>query len=414
LLHNLRNLASKKKTAQVFALYLTMGLTIVISIGVSVVNTHALGSEQFGDLKFLQTLFAFIITGSTLGMYVSGGRLIAEDHDESRISSLAGAMLVVTLLLYVFMMVVLFVLSYSGIAVLQNGLDDVVRLVIPLLVALPLQICLENLLKGQNKIYELAFLRITPGAAYLVIAILITKYGELTLNLALSLYLGTIASVGFVLAIQSRPVFTGMPGALSVILKEVRRYGVHVYFGIIANVGTTLLGGLLLAFFLDTTSAGYFILARTIAAPLTLIATNIGTVFFRSFAQVNNIPPRVFLLTVLMALLSLALFLLVIGRFIDYVYPSEFSVMVQLVYIISAGTTLQGIGGFVNQFLCAKGHGKKTRNAAFMQGALNCLGFTVLVYYWGMVGAALTVVLGSAGFLVTILYYYRKVIGHNV
>jgi len=193
------------------------------------------------------------------------------------------------------------------------------------------------------------------------------------------------------------------------VLNEVRRYGKHIYIGTISNVGTTQFGGIALAFFIDATAVGYFILARTISTPLTMIATNVGTAFFKSFSNSKGIPIKVVYGTIGISVVSLIVFYLVIGIFVDYVYPKEFQVILPLIYIIAMGTVIQGIGGFVNNFLCAHGYGKISRNAAFLQGFMNCLGFTFLVHWYGVNGAAFTVVLSSLSFTLMILYSYRQV-----
>ena len=55
---NFKNLIENKKAKQVSALYGSMVFGILIGIGVSVVNTRLLGPQQYGDLKFLQNLYA--------------------------------------------------------------------------------------------------------------------------------------------------------------------------------------------------------------------------------------------------------------------------------------------------------------------------------------------------------------------
>lgn len=383
--------------------------TIIVSLGVSVLNTHALGSESFGTLKFFQTLFTLVLTLSTYGCFVAGGRLFAKSNNSEDKRSLTGVMLIIVGLITSFMMSVLLCFSYLDLDVLKDGRDNILRLAIPLLFALPLQLFLENSLKGDNRIFELALLRVFPGLFYLAVAYWIQQVDRLNLNLALNLYMIMIGSVCLIMLVRLNPNFKNFKNNFQLMLNETKRFGRHVYIGTISNVGSTQFGSIALAFFIDTTSVGHFVLARTIAAPLTMIATNVGIAFFNTFAHSKSIPIKVVYVTLGMSGVTLIAFYMVIGVFIDRVYPEEFKVILPLIYIIAMGSVVQGIGGFVNNFLCAHGHGKKSRNAAFLQGFINCLGFTFLVYWLGVIGAALTVLLASLSFTLMVLYFYRKV-----
>jgi len=75
---NISKIVKKKKTKQIASLYTSMVLGSIIGIGISVINTRLLGPKQYGDLKFLQNLFSFVLTFLTLGLFVSGTRLVAQ------------------------------------------------------------------------------------------------------------------------------------------------------------------------------------------------------------------------------------------------------------------------------------------------------------------------------------------------
>jgi O-antigen/teichoic acid export membrane protein len=346
---------------------------------------------------------------STLGLFVSGGRLIAQESCVDGRRLLSSSMLLLAICLSIILMVFLWVFSFQDFEVFADGKGHILRLIVPLFLALPLQFLLENSLKGSNKIYDLVILRVVPGILYLSIAYWMYVNKTLNLTLALYLYFGAILLVAIIIILRQGLVLSGISNSVKNIVNEVKTYGFHVYVGTVASVGTTLLGSVALAFFIDTVAMGYFVLARTIAGPLVQIAENIGTAFFRSFSGAERIPKKVFYLTISISLVTLMIFSSVVDIFVDFVYPEKFKGIVPLIYIISIGSVAHGIGGFVNNFLCANGHGKKTRNAAFVHGFLNCFGFTVLVYYFGLTGAAFTVVLAASGFLITILIYYKQI-----
>ena len=245
-----------EKVRQVFSLYASMSITIVVSIGVSVINTHALGPQSFGDFKFFQTLFSLVLTMSTLGLFVSGGRLIAQEPGDSERRALSSSMLFLAFFLSIFLMLFLWIFSYQNYDVLADGKGHTLRLIIPLFLALPLQFLLENSLKVSNKIYDLVILRVLPGILYLSMAYLLYINKNLNLVFALYLYFGAILLVAIIILLRQGLVFSGMTNSVIKIVNEVKVYGFHVYVGTVSSVGTTLLGSVALAFFIDTVAMG--------------------------------------------------------------------------------------------------------------------------------------------------------------
>ena len=72
-----------------------------------------------------------------------------------------------------------------------------------------------------------------------------------------------------------------------------------------------------------------------------------------------------------------------------------------------------GLGDLINKFLGAKGKGKLLRNAAFMVGIINVLGYTILIKYFNINGAIITKILASCLYLIVMLIYYYNFIKNN-
>ncbi len=70
----------KKRVKQVGSVYLSIIISLIVGIGVSIVNKRLLGKEVYGDFKFLQNAFA--LTFVTLGLFYSGGRLVAKERNQ--------------------------------------------------------------------------------------------------------------------------------------------------------------------------------------------------------------------------------------------------------------------------------------------------------------------------------------------
>ena len=77
-----------------------------------------------------------------------------------------------------------------------------------------------------------------------------------------------------------------------------------------ANVAAIHFAGLSIGYFIDSTSVGFFSLALTVTAPLTMIANSVGTTLFKNFANSQEIPIKATIVTIALSIYALILFLL--------------------------------------------------------------------------------------------------------
>jgi len=73
-----------------------MASSLAIGLVTSVINTRSLGPQPYGDLKFIGTLFLFLSTISTLGLFNTGSQVLAElmnEGDEKDVNWLALSLL---------------------------------------------------------------------------------------------------------------------------------------------------------------------------------------------------------------------------------------------------------------------------------------------------------------------------------
>ena len=408
----LKTALGDRKIRQVLSLYLSMVLGIAVGIGVSVVNTRFLGPQRYGDLKFLQNMFTFVVSFLTFGTFVTGSRLLAQREHESRKHELMGNILILASASSLAMIVGLFTFSFFEERLFHNELGRMIRIFSPLLFVFPFNQCLENILQGDNRIYEMSVLRISPRLCYLAGALAFNYFVPLSLHSALGIQLLTHAALILVMIRRLKPSLGKVRRNLSIIWVENRSYGFQVYLGMIFGVATGQLAGLSIGYFTgDNTNVGFYALALTISMPLMMIPSVVGTTFFKDFANRSSIPPKATKVTIVLSLLALATFVLVIKKLVLFLYSSEYIAVVPLAYIVSFGSLCHGFGNYVNRFLGAHGKGRELRNGAILVGVANIAGNTVLVSRYGAQGAAITKLLSGLIFVFAMLYYYKKYTG---
>jgi O-antigen/teichoic acid export membrane protein len=410
------NLVKRRKVKQVASLYTSMVLGIVIGIAVSVINTRLLGPQQYGDLKFLQSLFSFVVIFLTFGLFVSGSRLLAQRKNKTIRNQLIGTLLILAAFISIILIVALFIFSFFEERIFHNELGRIIKIFSPLLFVFPFQLCLENIMQGDNRIYELSAFRLGPSVLYILTALSFNYFVPLSLTSALAIQLSALAAIILTMIIRFKPKFVNIKKNTLIIWGENRTYGFQVYIGILAGVASAHLGGLSIGYFIDNTNVGFFSLALATTAPLTMIPSAVGTTFFKDFANINSIPQKATVVTLVLSISALLLFTLVIKKVVLLLYSQEYSAVVPLAYIASIGCIFHGFGDYINRFLGAHGKGKQLRNGAIAVGISNVVGYIVLVYAFGVKGAAITKSISGLIYFGMLYFFYcrfKKELMHN-
>lgn len=401
-------LLRQREVRQAGTLYGAMMFNIFFGIGVSIVNTRLLGPEAYGQFKLLGNLFALAGSLATFGYFNSIGRLLAQPEHKQMRGRLVGAGLIISAVIAGLIVGAMLIFSFFINDVFSADLASVLRLISPLLFTVPLRICLENLCQGDNRIGTLSLLRVLPQILYLVAALGIGLYSDLTLISALLLQLGFLALVMLGIAWLLHPRLKGVKEALVLAQDETRRFGFHIYLGSVASVASAQLFGLLIGYFVDVEAVGFYSLAVTVCAPLTFIGSVFGSTYFKKFASCDAIPKNIFLVTAGISVVALVGFLLAIKPIILLLYGDAYEPAITLAYVMGGGFLIHGLGDFYNRFLCAHGKGKLIRNGALLTGAVSIVAGFILTKYFGSLGGAGAKFLTSATYFLMMLFCYIR------
>ncbi|MFC2113427.1 oligosaccharide flippase family protein, partial [Bacteroidota bacterium] len=381
---------------------------VFVGIGVSVLNTRLLGPERYGDFKFLQSLFSFALLFVTLGLFYSGGRLIAIEKDKGGQRKLVGGISMLALMMSLVLFILFLIFSYFEEEIFDNDLGWYVRVLAPFLAVFPFQLGLDNILQGSNRIYQLSAFRLGPKVLYLICILIYSYFFPFQLDHALIFYFASIGLLVVLILFSLKPDFSDMRNTVNRLFVENRSYGFQVYIGAITGLASSQLAGLAIGYFIDNTNVGFFALAITASTPLAMIPNSIGTTFFRDFTSMDRIPSKVFIITILISLATFAVFVLVIKQLVIFLYTDEYLAVVPLAYFVSTGSVLHGLGDFFNRFLSAHGKGKELRNSNIILGITNMIGYVLLTWLIGVQGAAITKFLAGLLYVLIMAWYYQR------
>jgi O-antigen/teichoic acid export membrane protein len=405
---SLRTVLRSSRARQTGVLYISLVASLALGIIVSVINTRFMGPKAFGDFKFIQTIWSLSVIFMTLGLFTTGGNLLALKKTPAEEKPLLGGLLLIAIGMSLVFMFLMIGLSFPIGLVYGDVIGSKIRLYSSLLFVFPMQLYLQEALRGTNDIYGLAWLNALPQLLYIPAALLVNKEYGFSLDSALLLFLLGIAVTVVIIALRSKPRFTDIKRDIGEIFHENRNLGFHVYVALLITTATAQLSQFTLAYFFDTRLVGMFALALTITMPLTMIPNAIATTFFKHFASLDRIPKKVIVAASLLSVASCVLFILVIKKIVVILYTESFLEMVTLAHICAFGSTIHGIADIYNRYLLSHGETRKLRNNAMHLGVISILGYVFLVFWLGAIGAALTKLIVDVFYFIIMLVYYKE------
>lgn len=406
---DLKMVQLSKHNKQVVVLYVSSVIGLLIGVLNSVINTRALAPDLYGDFRYVQNIISFVSSLLLFGYFVSGSRLLALSKDEQYSRQIRGILctiLAITVGLLMLTMAGLYVISViQG----KDNLSLLYLISIPLCGNVTLLNYVNTTAQGDNHIGRIAAARVLPSAVYCVLAYLIYHYYGATPGKMLALYNGSSLIILLFIIVSTKPSFANLRESFRVLNEENKQYGFNVYIGSLANVSTGYLAGITLGLFCaDNSNVGFYTLAGTIAAPLAMLPSIIGTTYFKQFASQDRIDNKVMLGSVGLTVISCIAFILLVKYIVLFLYDKSYYCVAKYAAWIAVGTSMHGLGDMFNRFLGAHGQGKQIRNGAFACGIVLIVGSFVLVYFFQISGAVITKIASSAVYLGMMIYYYVK------
>lgn len=396
-----------KPQKQVAILYSATVLGTLIGVCNSVINTHFLDPEDYGDVRYVQNIIALLSTLLLFGYFVSGSRLLAISKSEKRSRRIRGTMcmLLIGLNLIIMLILALCYLFHD----LVNPFDAkyLFLVSIPFCGSILMLNYINTVAQGDNQINRIAIARFMPSFLYLLAALFIyNKYGA-TSTIFILLQQGIACFVLISIILSTRLSLKETRHTFAMLTNENKQYGKHLYYGSIAMCATQYIPGITLSFFHENNVlVGFFTLALTVTTPLQLLPSIIGTTYFKRFATESSIPPKVMKVTVVMTTISCLIFIVSIYPLIKWLYSPTYSSVGIYAAALSLCFGIHGIGDMINRYLGSHGQGKPIKKSSYYCGIVSVIGYTLGVYIGGIYGALLTKVLSSSVYSITLYIYY--------
>jgi len=403
------------RVKQVISLFAVIILIIPLSIISNIFITGFLGPAAFGDFKFISYVFSLAMVLFTFGFFQAGNRAIVLNSDPEKTRELYGSMLIVLVGLYAILAASLVIYAFVDHNLSEKGLRSIMLLLIPFTWIFMLLNYFEVLFQADNRIQLLARSRLYPKILFFIAVLgLYLLFRNFKGNRLIMIWIlfFTTHIAGFLYIIwKVNPSFRNSRERIREIWHFNKTYGFNVYIGTLFNVALASLSGMLIGYFgINNTGVGYYALAVTISEPLNFIPNVIATTHYKEFASKTRIEKRLTLVTIGASLAAIFLCWILVGPFIRIFYEEEFQPVIYLTFIVSTGVIFHGMADYFNRFLGSHGQGKALRNSAILTGVVILVCNFTLIPIFGENGAALTKILSGLVYLLTMLWFYRRLV----
>lgn len=413
--NKVQGIISDKRFRQASSLFAVNIVGIPIGLLTSIFLTRYLGAESFGDMKFIQSIFALSVIIFTAGFFQAGNRALVTNDDAQKSKEYYGSELVVLAGLFIVMSIALLAYAIFDPNVMAKEVGFELLCLIPFGWAYLLQKYFEVLLPADNRIGLLAKIRLYPKLGVLSALVVLYVFSERLdgnrLLIALGLYILSEIIVYLVVIFRLKASIRNLRLRIKEIWDFNKSFGFDVYVGSIFALGFAQLTSVLISYYgVDNKGVGFFALALVLCMPLAFIPNTIATTHYKDFSEGKSIPGRLMMVTVLLSVLSVVGLWLIVPPFVRHFYGVQFEAVTGISSILAIGVMIHGLGDFFNRFLGANGQGKALRNSSFLVGASTLVSSLLLIPVWGETGAAYVRVITGCVYFAVIIYCYRKYI----
>jgi len=405
-----KSLFATKAARQTIILFLAQTVNVLLGVAVTALNARALTVEEYGAFSFALVVIIFVAWFFDFGLFAAGSRIVALAREKIEERQIIGTLIVLSLGLGVSFSAVLLLVSLFIDSVFRSNVGVVLLSLSPLVAVFPFQTMFVGALRGSNEIGKLAAYTILPRLLYLGTILVAVSMSALTLSLTLMLNVGTLIAATVIIAAATRPIFRNWWNQVDRILVETRQYGLHIYTGTIVDNLTFGSDKLLISYFLGTVAVGFYSVAQTLTMPISLMSRSLATSVFKDFTSYDRIPVKLNLANFLWLLIAGVGLLLLSKLLVETIFTDKYLRALEVVPYLVVSAVFTGLNQLYHSFLMAHRQGQYVRNMSIASSSLNVIGNIVLIYRFGIIGAALSAVLTYALNYVMNLYYYQKTV----
>lgn len=391
---------------------LSVGVSQVVgmlsALGMTAMLARWFSPSGYGTYAFVVAVLLWVGRFSEIGFFSATARLLARCDDEAMRRRLIGVSMLVAAGLFVLFDILVAAASPIVERVFHMNATTAFLWTVPVAGGLALELAVKFICEGAGRSGLLAIRNLT--ARPLALALLVGAHlaGVLTVAFAcMAFALGSTVASCAVFA-RLKPSLVGLREGWTVIRAEMRRANDGaMYLGRILGSSMFNIDRMLVAYFLTSAAVGYYALAFSLVAPITVGVQSLAISGYGRLARSRGIPGHFFSLSLVWVVGSSAAGYFLLRLFVHSFLPAYRSALGILAPAVLTAAIL-GVIALFNQFLSAHGRGRTLRRISFFFAISNLTLYVTLIPLAGIEGAAYaslaTVMVPLAGNLIA----YRR------
>lgn len=401
------NLLCKNKTSRQYSLLLFSNFcSIAISFILNLVITRLLNVSQFGEYKYIVSIISMFTAFFNFGIYYSSARLLISKKNNSQIY---GATLLLNFFIYVTVVILVFLMKL----LLGDAMNDSFMYGAVLLFTLFFQRTFTYMLRGTNKIKDIAFQTLAPNAIAVIIYFVLLIFYSNTASLFIVLLIyGASYLLADLLTIKRIKAVLNKDSLdyVKLILKEQRDNGFQIYKGSLFSVFTGDLLNVIVGSLVGSMEYAFYSLAVSLSTMITQIPSIMGVISFKKNAELSYIEKKDIKVTFLLTGFFLICIFITIHVLFPFVYDKEYLPALSYLFWLLLTYSFYGLGDYFNSFLSAHGEGVRIKRCAYYSGIVLIVLAVCLVPTFKIWGLTMTRLISSIVYCGLLIIEYRKYI----
>lgn len=391
----------------------SVGTSQVISMGaafgVTVLLARWLEPDTYGVYALVVALLLWIGNFSEIGVFSAASRLLAHFDDETARRAVIGACAMAAIGLFLLFDLVVAVVALFIDSIFAANASHALLYAAPVAGGLALETSVQYLCQGARRSALLATRNLIARPLTLALVIGAHLTGSLTVAFACWAFaFGSTVSACAVFA-RLRPTRRHLGEGWAAIRHEMRRANDGaMYVGRLVGSSMFNIDRMLVAYFLTSAAVGYYALAFSLVAPITLGVQSIAIAGYARLARSPEIPRNLLYASFGWLVASGVLGYVLITVFVERFLPAYQPSLGILVPAVLTAVVL-GVIALFNQFLSAHGRGRTLRRISFVFAIANLSLYFALIPLAGIKGGAYaslaTVMVPLAGVLIAYRSY---------
>lgn len=405
---------NSKLTKQYSLLTITNFLVLIIAFVTNIVITRSLTETEYGAYRYVISTITMLVSFLNFGLYYSSARLLTKADSKKESKLYAG-----TIQLFIAIIFLAGLILYFGYQLVTMFVPITNRLflyALPLVYTIMLQRTFIYMLKGSNRIFDVALQTILPHFVVLLLYILFDQLNVVEINLLISLIIYGLAYLftNFITIYRLKiPVFNKSFIEIKEIFSEQKSTGAEIYKGSLLSVFSGDLLNVIVGSIVLKADYAVYTLALSLSAPLLQIPATMGIIQFKKNANVKKINSREIMLTLILTIVAYFVMNLGIQLLFPIVYNNSYHGTRQYILVISLGYVFHGLGDYFNHYLNARGMGRSIKYGAYLTGISHVILAIVFIPKLGIWGLVLSRIGSSILYFIVMIVSYYLVVNKN-